>query len=234
VNTRSEDVRESLTNDRRQGPAHQISLPKEMITRLHGFMIDVDPDKLIPGNPVLDPSDDPVVFLARLEPLLQRHPIAQNAEVRATGRGLHLIVWFNTPVELHTTAEQTEWDATIGLVQLTLPADPACPALTALTRPVGAVNSKNGHLVRLLRPGRPVSSEEVRQYARQVAAAPMRELVAIWFGGIEVRPCPICGRAEGILKALENTGHCYTCGKVSLEMVAERVYRVPPKPTTSC
>jgi hypothetical protein len=74
VSTSSADIRESLVNDRRQGPAHAISLPRDMITSLHGFVVDVDPDKLIPGNPVLDPSDDPGVFLARLEPLLQPAP----------------------------------------------------------------------------------------------------------------------------------------------------------------
>jgi hypothetical protein len=220
-------------NDCRHGPAHEISLPREMITSLHGFVTDLDPDKLIPSNPVLDPADDPEVFLARLHPLLQRHPVAQFAEVRATGRGLHLIVWFEGPVELHSSSEQLEWDSLVGLVQLTLPADPECPALTALTRPVGATNSKNGQPVRQLRPGHPVSSEDVRQFARRVAVAPMRELARIWFENEEVRPCPICGRAEGHLQSLDHSGHCYACGKVSLERLAERVYRVPPKPTTS-
>ena len=58
---------------------------------------------------------------------------AASAEVRASGTGLHLVLWLKPPLELHSTAEQEYWDHVVRAIQRTVPVDPNMPGITALT-----------------------------------------------------------------------------------------------------
>src|SRR5262245_40167356 len=132
--TTANDIREALYNEQGQGPAAIIQVPRERITILHGILLDLDPGLLRPGHPYSPPAAAPRAFHAGLKPVLARHALARHAEVRATGTGLHLIVWLEPAVELHSDAEQRRWAALVEAVQCSLPADPQCPGITALTR----------------------------------------------------------------------------------------------------
>ncbi len=61
-----------------------------------------------------------------------------------SGRGLHLILWFDEPVELPTDRELDRWGAIVKIVQAALPIDPDQPGITACSRAIGSINSKNG------------------------------------------------------------------------------------------
>src|SRR5262249_53076581 len=159
--TTDNDIRQALFNDQAQGPAARIQVPREGITTLRGILLDLDPDRLVAGNPYFPPATDPRAFYAGVNPVLQRHPLARNAEVRATGTGLHLIVWLEPAVELHSEAEQRRWAALVEAVQCSLPTDPQCPGITALTRPVGSGNIKNGATLELLPAGTPGTPQAV-------------------------------------------------------------------------
>ena len=145
-------------------------------------MIDVDPGKLIPDNPLFPPAEDPENSSGGSRPssivILWRH----DAEVRSTGTGLHLLLWFEPPVELEDAAGQRRWDGLIRLTQATLPSDPNAPGITALTRPVGSINSKNGARVEKIRRGSPVNPQRVVEFAAQVKAAPFRVVAGILLG----------------------------------------------------
>lgn len=218
------DLREQLFNDRQVGPAHEIARPRENITRLHGILQDLDPKYLLPGNPYFPPAEDAKEFLAGITPALNRHPLAQYAEIRASGTGLHAIVRMDPPAELHTHADQEHWAAVVTAVQLSLPGDDHAPGITALTRPIGSTNSKNGATVRQLRAGKPVSPDVVLNYVAALDEAPFRRLVEALIGPMEsVRPCPIC-RAEGSSMAVfDRAGKCYGCGKVTWDMLIDQI-----------
>src|SRR5947209_14133266 len=172
----SVDIRETLYNDRLRGPAPTIQLPAERITRLHGILFDLDPRLLLPGNPLFPPADDPAAFHQGIRPVLDRHRLARSAEVRSSGTGLHLIVWLEPAVELHSAADQEVWGSIVRAVQCTLPTDPDCPGITALTRPVGSVNGKNGARVELLQAGQPLDPRHVQDFMARLVQAPFREV----------------------------------------------------------
>jgi hypothetical protein len=219
------DIREALYNDRPTGPAPQIQLPTSAITRLHGILFDLDPKFLQPDNEWFRPDPDPDVFLRNVSPVLNRHPLACHGEVRASGTGLHVIVWIDPPLELTSAAQQDYWNQVVKAVQRTLPIDPTMPAMTALTRPVGATNTKNGASVRCLKPGQPVSATDIEGFVQCLAAAPFRGVVQPLLGDERISPCPVCGRPESTLSVLDITGHCYgECGKVPLSRVLDRVF----------
>src|SRR5262249_39808195 len=138
------DWRESLANARATGPITEVSIPQERITGLHGILLDVDPRLLKPGNPFCRPAHDPRRFLPPTQPVPDRHPLAHLAEVRASGTGLHIIMWLEPAVELYSELDQARWDAAVKVIQSTLPTDPNAPGITALTRPLQSINSKNG------------------------------------------------------------------------------------------
>ncbi len=209
-------MREAMFNDGVTGTASRIQLPTGRITRLRGLMIDVDPGKLIPDNPLFPPAEDPREFFGRIQAVLDRHPLVRDAEVRSTGTGLHLLLWFEPPVELEDAGGQRRWDGLIRLTQATLPSDPNAPGITALTRPVGSINSKNGARVEKIRRGSPVDPQRVVEFAAQVKAAPFRVVAGILLGSERVTPCPICSGARSALAALDHAGRCYGCGSVSL------------------
>jgi hypothetical protein len=137
--------------------------------------------------------------------------------VRDSGRGLHVIFWFEEPVAFQTDGERQRWAGIVQVVQAILPIDPDQPGITALTRPVGSINSKTGRKVRCLKPGTPVPIAEVLKLYEQMSGAPFRTVMGVLFGADRVLPCPVC-RAEGsALAALDFVGRCYACGTVKLE-----------------
>ena len=205
------DLREQLVNGGAVGPITEVSLPEPMITSLRGILLDFDPS--LYRKAVADPK----LFCGDLvERWLSRHPVFQKAEVRSSGRGLHVLLLFDRPVEFATQGERQLWAAVVKVIQRLLPTDPGCPGITALTRPVGSVNSKNGKQVRLLKEGRPVDPQEVLALFEEVKAAPFRTVASLLFGGERVSPCPLCQAEGSALVALDHSGKCYGCGQVRI------------------
>jgi hypothetical protein len=219
------DLREQLYNDRKTGTFAEVQLPLERITTLLGFFSDLDPKLYRPGNPLFPPDDDPKRFFDRVRFVLDRHPLARDAEVRATGTGLHLIVGLDPPVELGTAAAQDRWASYVRAVQMTLPTDPNAPGITGLTRAVGSTNSKNGAVVEVLRAGKPVTPRAVEEFVDRLTRAPFREVASVLLGDTQASPCPVC-RGEGSrLDVLDREGMCYgACGKVKLAQLLDSVY----------
>jgi hypothetical protein len=228
-----QDVREQLYNERQTGTIGQVQLPRERITTLHGILWDLDAKKLAPGNPFFPPADDLREFLQQIKPVLQRHPLARQAEIRISGSGLHAILWLRPAVELKSEAEQIYWDHVVRVIQRTLPADPNMPGMTALTRAVGSINSKNGAPVETLEAGEPVEPKAVEEFVGRLVKAPFKEVALILLGEERVHPCPVC-RGEGTrLDVLDWAGRCYgRCGTVSGDQLFDRVYQ-PVGPTDS-
>ncbi len=222
------DLREALFNDGATGPASRIQVPMERITRLRGLMIDLDPGKLLPDNGVFPPAEDPREFLRGIQAVLDRHPLARDAEVRATGTGLHVLVWFEPAVELKDAADQRRWDSLIKLTQATVPSDPQAPGITALTRAVGSVNAKNGARVEILRPGTPIDPQRVVEFAESVRAAPFRTVAGILLGSQRVTPCPFCLGPRSTFAVLDHAGTCYSCGKLGLAALYDAILSPEP------
>jgi hypothetical protein len=217
------DLREALFNDGSIGPAPRIQIPTERITRLRGLMIDLDPGMLDPANTLFPPAKQPAEFLRRNRAVLDRHPLVRDAEVRSSGTGLHLLLWFKPPVELKTAGDQRRWDGLIRVIQATLPSDPNAPGIAALTRPVGSINSRNGARVETLRPGSPIDPQRVVEFTAKVKAAPFRVVADILLGNERMTPCPVCSGARSALAALDRVGKCYGCGTVSLAALYEAI-----------
>jgi len=208
-----------------------IQVPAERITTLHGFMVDLDPAKLAPDNPLFPPADSPRAFHEAIKPILGRYPLAHHAEVRVSGTGLHLIIKLEPAVELRTAPDQQRWGAIVRAAQSTLPGDPDAPGITALTRPVGSVNSKNGAVVEVLAPGEPVDPARVVEFVEGLAKAPFKAVATVLLGADRVRPCPAC-RGEGSrLDVLDQSGRCYGgCAEVTPEQLFDLMYRPAPRP----
>lgn len=227
------DLRESLANDRLTGPVSAVQLPAERITRLHGILFDLDPKLLISDNPFFRPDCDPKEFSDNIRPVLDRHPLARHAEVRVSGTGLHLILCLDPAVELTSAGDQARWSAIVKVVQRTLPVDPDAPGITALTRPLGSVNSKNGAVVDILKPGEPVTPEAVEQYVARLSAAPFKEIALPLLGAERISPCPFCLEAGTRLDLLNQVGKCYGgCSRVSMEQVFDRILKPVEAPAS--
>jgi hypothetical protein len=182
------DLRETLWNEGLTGPAGLIQVPTERITRLRGILFDLDPTKLAAENPWFPPADDPRQFHAKIEHVLQRHPLARHAEIRASGTGLHGIIWLAPPVELTSAAEQKWWANDVRMVQCSLPVDPNAPGITALTRAVGSINSKNGAVVEVLEPGEPINPACVIAFLDALTKAPFKTVAMILLGHEHIQP----------------------------------------------
>jgi hypothetical protein len=221
----NQDLREQLYNERKAGTFAEVQLPLERITTLHGFFFDLDPGLLRLGNLLFPPGNDPKRFFDLIRQVLDRHPLARDAEVRATGTGLHVIVRLDPPVQLGTAAAQDRWAAYVRAVQATLPTDPNAPGITGLTRAVGSANSKNGAVVEVLRAGKPVTPRAVEEFVDRLTRAPFREVASVLLGDTRVSPCPVC-RGEGSrLDVLDRVGMCYgACGKLELAQLLDLVY----------
>jgi len=223
------DLREQLWNEGLTGKAGSIQVPTERITRLRGILLDLDPAKLIAENPWFPPADNPDEFHANIKPVLERHPLARHAEVRASGTGLHAIVRLEPPVELETAAAQKWWAALVRAVQCSLPVDPNAPGITALTRAVGSINSKSGAVVKVLEPGEPINPACVIAFLEALSKAHFKTVAMILLGSEHIQPCPICRRDGTHLRVLDYAGMCYYCGKVTLANVLDTIYK-PLKP----
>ena len=217
----NEVLREALYNSRATGPAWQIQMPSESVTRVHGLMVDLDADLLRP-NTWFPPADTAERFYAGIMPVLERHPIMRYAEIRNTGRWLHALVWFRDPIELRSAADQKRW---IGLHQVliaSVPSDAAAPALIGLTRPVGSVNSKTGGTVSTLKQGEAITSALFEGWVSDVHAKPFEQLGLPVFGERRVTPCPYCGKAGSHLDIGDVVGFCYgPCIKVKVNQIFE-------------
>jgi hypothetical protein len=69
---------------------------------------------------------------SRSGPVPRRHPAGYQ---RDTGRGLHVIIWFDDLVKFNTDGDRRRWAGIVEAVQAALPIDPDQPGITALTRP---------------------------------------------------------------------------------------------------
>jgi hypothetical protein len=203
-----QDQREALYNDPAVGTATQIAMPREAVTRLRGLVIDLDSNILKP-NPWFPPAADAATFHCGITPVLERHPVLRYAEVRNTGRYLHLIVWFQTAVELRTAAEQRTWTGIHAVLKASVPSDPAAHPLITLTRPIGAVNSKTGAMVSRLKVALPVDSAALQAWANDVARKPFEALGMILFGQKRITPCPYCNTTDSYLDLGDRVGYCY-------------------------
>jgi hypothetical protein len=219
------NCRQQLYNDQLLGRITEVQFPRERITTLHGIMIDLDPKLFRPGNSYLPPRDDPREFLAGIRPVLDRHPLARQAEVRLSGTGLHVIVRLDPPAKFFTASQQRRWDHIVRAVQYSFPGDPNAPGITAVTRALGSVNTKNQSTVELLHPGRPVTPGAVEDFVSRLGQAPFSQFAALLLGSCRVSPCPLC-RGEGSrLDALDEHGMCYAhCGRVGPDKLLELVY----------
>jgi hypothetical protein len=215
------DQREALVNDRAIGPAWHIAVPREMVTRIHGLVIDLDAN-VLKDNPWFPPGETAESFWAGITPVLTRHRILRHAEIRFTGRWLHAITWISPPVEVHTAAEQARWTGIHQVLKASVPSDPAAPALNGMTRPVGSTNSKTGNEVRTLKVGNPISAAILEEWVEEVKRRPFETLALVLFGERRITPCPFCMREGSHLDLGEEFGHCYgPCRRVSLKRLFE-------------
>ena len=221
INNDQVDLREQVYNGRETGPIQRVQLATDNITTLHGIVFDIDPDLYRDNAPLIVAGSDPKRFYEEtLGPWLGRHAALAGAEVRDSGRGFHVIPWFDEPVIFQSEGERRRWAGIVQVVQAALPIDPDQPGITALTRPIGSVNGKTDHEVKLIKPGTPVPVAEVLRLYEQLARSPFRTVMGTLLGTDRVSPCPIC-QAEGTsLSALDQVGRCYgSCGTVKLEQL---------------
>lgn len=211
------DLREQLFNDKLIGPVQSIQLPAEAITRLHGVLFDVDPEAFredVAPQPV---RSSPTKFYQQVvRPWLDRHPTLSDAEIRDSGRGLHIILRFDEPVTFASDSERMRWSGIVKSVQAVLPSDPRAPGITAVTRALGSTNGKTGTFVKQLAAGMPVPASAVAELFGQLRLRPFQTVTRVLFGCDRVRPCPICRKGSSSMVALDRVGACYSCGKVSL------------------
>ncbi len=228
--TTNVDPREALFNDGAIGPIGSIQVSTERVVALRGIMFDIDPDLFLTGGLIATIPQDAAEFYREIvKPMLDRHPVLKKAEVRMTGRGLHVILRFAKPIEFTKPGEQEEWAGIVEVVQTALPIDPGQPGITATTRAVGSVNGKNGATVELLEKGSPVTEEEVRALCKEMCEQPFRTVMSVFIGNERVQPCPVCKKADSALAAGKHVGTCYGCGKVHLEKLYDLV--LAPKTT---
>ena len=222
--TTNVDLREALFNDGAIGPIGSIQVSTERVVSLRGIMFDIDPDLFLQGSLIAAIPQDAAEFYREIvKPMLDRHPVLKKAEVRMTGRGLHVILRFAKPVEFTKPGEQEEWAGIVEVVQTALPIDPGQPGITATTRAVGSVNSKNKVVVELLEKGSPVTEEEVRGLCTEMCEEPFRTVMSVFTGNERVQPCPICKKRDSALAAGKHVGTCYGCGTVHLEKLYDLV-----------
>jgi hypothetical protein len=215
-----EEKREQLVNNGDIGSITEVSLMEPRITSLLGILLDIDPNLFKKCRLTRAQRSDPVHFYeAIIRPMLVRHPVLSKAEVRMSGRGLHVIVRFAAPIEFETETQRTWWSLAVKCVQRLLPTDPDVPGITATTRPIGSVNTKNGKKVLLLKAAEPITRDEVQRLVKELSAAPVRTIAGVLFGGEKITPCPICVGKDSSLVAFDRFAKCYACGNVKLDQL---------------
>jgi hypothetical protein len=215
------DLREQPFNGREVGPIGRVQLPVENITVLHGIVLDVDPPIFRSAPLTAGAQKGPRAFYREtVSKWLGRHRVLRQAEVRSTGRGLHIIIWFAEPLAFDSRGERDRWDGIVLMVQAALPVDPDQPGLTALTRPVGSLNGKTGRPVKTLKPGTPIPVADVLKLYEQMVRTPFRTVAGILFGADRITPCPVCGTEGSSLSVLDYAGRCYgSCGNVKIDQL---------------
>jgi hypothetical protein len=217
------DLREQLVNDGLVGTIEQVSLPVDLITSVRGILLDFDPDRL---NPDLAPTsvlgNPDSLHRQVVRPWLERNVVLSRAEVRSSGRGLHVIVRMSPPVRFESEPERQRWAGVAKVLQHILPTDPDCSGITAMTRPIDSINSKNNRPVELLHPGQPVGPGEVLALWKEACKNPFALVAGLLYPGARISPCPVC-RGEGSrLDVLDDHGKCYgRCGRVRLSKLFE-------------
>lgn len=214
----TEDMRESLCNEREEGAITKVSLPEDRITSLHGIVFDIDVDLYQESRLIPQPNVSAQVFFEQtLATWLANDPVLTNAEVRYTGRNLHVLLWFDIPLEFQADCDRERWSAIVQVVQTALPIDPNQPGITALTRPIGSRNSKTHQQVAELKSPTPVTIDNVLSLYDRMCRAPFRTVFRILNGDDRCEPCPLCEAQNSQFSALDRVGQCYAkCGRVDL------------------
>jgi len=215
------DQRESLVNEGAIGAITEIQTSGARIAQLSGIMFDVDRDliKQGPFTPVAPKTPEDLFVI--VQSWLRRHPVLAKAQVRSSGRGLHVLLMFDAPVIFSEDAERERWKAIVKVVQSALPIDPGQPGITAITRPVDSINSKNDGKVSVLEEGEPVTQKEVERLAQSIVDEPFKVVWGIINGEEQRTHCPFCQKPDSKLSVQGFEGQCYGCGKVSLKVLYE-------------
>ena len=210
------DLREQLFNQGEIGPVGLVSASIKAVGQIRGILIDIDLNLFQPDgvfSPVGLTSEE--FYERHLINWLKNHPVLSQAEVRFTGSGFHVLLWFEEPLALQGFTDITRWSNLVDVVQVSLPSNPKQPGINALTWPVGSINSKNGLEVKQLKEGGFVTREEVMELASWIIAEPFAMTLKIWFGGEQVSPCPVCRHEGSYLEPSRSWyGRCY--GECSL------------------
>jgi hypothetical protein len=229
------DQREALFNAGAVGTFRHVMVRNHEVTHLRAILIEIDGECLQIGNVIEKmPADGFELYERHVRGWLDNHALLRKAEVRFSGRWLHCILWFDTPVEIQSDRRRELWGRIVKAVQWSLPSDPEAPRLLAMTRPIGSVNSKTGRKVELIKAGEPVSQTEVLNFADELTRRGFSTVSQILFGSTEVSPCPICRKEDSTLSAISPNryspdpaiscrGSCYHCGKVDLTSVINLV-----------
>jgi hypothetical protein len=220
------DLRRQLFNEGRVGRIEQIQVSASCIVQLNGILFDLDPPLYRSGSLTQGLSKNPEKFYKNVvRPWLDRHVTLKNCEVRATGTGLHAILWFDKPVVFNNVGDRDRWAGIVKVVQAALPIDPDQPGITATTRALKSINSKNGAVVRQLSKGTPVTQADVLALFNEMCSSPFESVLKILTGGDSVTPCPVCGKDGTQLAAMDYAGRCYgSCGTVKLETLYDLVF----------
>jgi len=209
------DLREQLFNAGKSGLITEVSIPVRLITQLNGIMMDLDLELFRPSVSIPDPNVDSSEFYKRyVSKWLDRHPVLAKAEVRSSGRGLHVLLWLARPITFNHESERDRWEAIVRVIQRILPIDANQPGIQALTRPVGSVNSRNNAEVVMLRAGEKVTEADLLSLVEEVGKAPFRSTVEVVFG-TATSTCPICSSDDTVVRVLDRIGECYVCGKIT-------------------
>ncbi len=232
-----DDQREALFNSGAVGNFREVMVLQYEVTQICGILFDIDSDCLRVGK-IIDemPADGVKLYERYVRSWLENHPLLSKAEVRFSGRGVHCILHFATPVEIKSDRRREQWDTVIRAVQRSLPSDPEAPSLLAMTRPLGSVNSKTGRQVELIKEGEPVTEQEVLHFAEDLTRRGFATVTQILFGATTVSPCPFCCKVDSTLHAaaplyrtndpgVTNRGTCYGCGKVTLTKLVDLVLK---------
>ncbi len=218
------DIREALFNEGAIGSIQSVQVSTERIVTLRGILFDLDPDMFRKDGLLPVVPEDPREFYEEVvRPMLDNHPVLSKAEVRNSGRGLHAILRFATPIEFKSAGERDRWAGIIEVVQAALPVDPNQPGITSTTRAVGRVNSKNGAVVEVLAKGEAVTEAEVLALYTDMVEKPFSTVMRIMTGGESQRPCPLCHKENSSLAARGRAGKCYSCGTVHLDQLYDLV-----------
>lgn len=223
--TGKDDLREQLFNEGQKGIFTQVSTKVEFVTEVTAVLLDIDP-ALYAHSPLIPITDAAAEELYRkhVKRWIGRDSTLAKAEVRISGRGLHVLLRPMSPIVLSDDRDRERWGARIAAIQASLPIDPRQPGMNALTRPLGSKNSKNGATVRRLKKSEPISLEELEGLATRMINEPFSRLIHILTGGSKVAPCPFCRKPNSNFVAFAKSGRCYECGNVSLEKLMGLIY----------